>query len=136
MSLVQAAQKHFSDDILGQTFRYAQNEALSNNSDGTSRKCFYEEKVMTFRRNDIFFDNRPSVMLNLRDVSEEVTLRDMEEKVESLTTLTQSLCNDLIGPLKSADLNSETLLLNQNIPKRQRVELLQQIQNSTRFSQL
>ena len=63
------AQNRYSSQLLSEEFKLALDFIAI--ADKTSNKKKEVSKIITFRRNEIFYDGRWSVMLNLRDLTED-----------------------------------------------------------------
>ena len=72
------------------------------------RKKKEKEKFVTFRRNEIFFDGRSSVMLNLRDVTEQ-NLSDTARINKLLLSVKATLSNDVFESMKTMESICESL---------------------------
>ena len=70
MSLIAAVQGRYSDAVLSQVYKLEQKDSEKNELVSKKDSCKIE-KMVTFRRNELFFMGRKSVMLNLRDVTQE-----------------------------------------------------------------
>lgn len=72
------------------------------------RKKKEKEKFVTFRRNEIFFDGRSSVMLNLRDVTEQ-NLSDTARINKLLLSVKATLSHDVFESMKTMESICESL---------------------------
>ena len=88
-SLATAAQVRTSENILAQQYIYSklgqQNPDIKEETKGvvSDLASTMAEKLVTFRRNEIYFDERKSIMLNVRDITNEETLL-VEKKTKQL----------------------------------------------------
>lgn len=101
VSLKAVAQNRYSTQLLSEEFKLAIEVATTAQSSGNSKK--EKQKVITFRRNEIFFDGRPGVMLNLRDLTEDESLSRTVRVSQQLQQVNSNIHQEVVGPFEMID---------------------------------
>ena len=65
---------------------------------GEETKADGKEKLMTFGRSDIYFNDRKSVMLNVRDITKMNHLHETIKTNKMLKRIYSSIAADFMGP--------------------------------------
>lgn len=74
MSLISAVQGRYSDEMLSQSYRFDKDPENDKQLSKKSKRIANQRaKRITFRKNEIFFMGRKSVMINLRDITREAS---------------------------------------------------------------
>ena len=111
MSLITAAKNRYSDYVLSQVYRlhYEKEEGKVSARGAKKKKAVAVEpaidnsKKITFRRNEIFFNGRKSVMLNLREVKEMDGVNQQMQVGQVVSQSCSVLSNDLAQPFESIE---------------------------------
>ena len=73
LSLLNAAQGRYSDSILRNTYKYvvhAQADGVSEQDSELTGSC-ERDRILSFMRNEVIFDGKKSIVLNVRDLTDQ-----------------------------------------------------------------
>lgn len=118
ISLLGAAQNRYSDQLLGQVYKMQleldithNSEEIAQNASGRAKEA--SKKLVTFNRSEIYFNDRKSVMLILRDLSKGEDMVDAARLNRLLKCVYESLEVDLVGSFSSINYICEVMVESQ-----------------------
>ena len=109
MSLLGAANNRYSKTVLEQAFkledpvgggRLGNKKAELCDSDSSE---LLKQRIITFQRSEIIFNNRQSIMLNLRDISMSKAQQMTLDKIEHGKKVNTELANELQAPFSTIE---------------------------------
>lgn len=109
LSIQSVANKRYSDAVISSVFRmkpeldfnYNKQKLNEQSSEKHDKPQASKEKILTFCKSEIYFDDRKSVMINMRDITH---LENMHEAVHNNKLhqrIYDSMAPDLISPFLS-----------------------------------
>ena len=101
LSLKAVAQNRFSSELLRDEFKLVLDPSKTTPADGVDTKFMAGKKIITFRRNDIFFDGRKSVMINLRDLTGDESMFKTVRVSKKLQQANYILAQEVVGPIET-----------------------------------
>lgn len=131
LSLVAAVQGRYSDAVLGQIYRL-QVDTKSLGQVGNSDKT---EKLVTFRKTEIIFKGRKSVMLNIRDISIGLTVNNSMKISKVLRTFESSLSRDALSQQIAIQKLCRMMLRNRELGRNHFCEKLKHFWCALKFTQ-
>jgi len=82
LSLMTAAQSRYSDLILSSTYKYVRkSDNLLNPNDSDERKV-KSEAIISFLRNEVTFNDKKSIVINVRDMTAQEGLYESKAKIK------------------------------------------------------
>ena len=86
LSLLAAAQSRYSDLMLGQTYKYVD-------------RSFKRDRIISFQRNEVIFDGKKSIVINVRDLTDQQGLFESKAKIQELNQAVERLSHEITSPL-------------------------------------
>ena len=126
--------------MLNQVYQF-DNDVLLDNENGLlmakkRKKRKNKTKKITFRKNEIFFMGRKSVIINLRDISQEQSHYKVTQSSNMLKLFESTLSEDLVRPIESIKYLCSLMLKYENLSRKQLIQNYRSIMNATKFAQL
>ena len=105
ISLKTAAKNRYSDAVLNQVYKISLPKSNDRAEKERADKYALEmqDKLITFTRNEIFYNDRKSVMLNLRDISDIQNLNKKIKDNETLQLAYQKASSELVVPFSQIE---------------------------------
>ena len=107
MSLMTAAQSRYSDMVIGQAFKLDRQEPKNNAESKTtenvgakdqtnlSARSTVSDKILSFQRNEVIFDNRECIVLNIRDLTDQESSFASRAKIKQLNDVIEMQASEI-----------------------------------------
>ena len=103
LSLLTATQNRHSDFILGQTYKYVRKDQHQATHDQNN------DRTISFLRNEVIFNDKKSIVINVRDLTTQEGLYESKAKIRQLHQAVERLSNELDHPNSAAKKNAGVL---------------------------
>lgn len=114
ISLLGAAQNRYSSELLSQVYKMKLDQDKSHNNGITKKVAsesqmdsrvsgVHKEKLITFIKSEIYFNERKSVMLNIRDITDNEVMNDIIPTNRLLKCACESLASDFVSDFSAVE---------------------------------